>query len=462
VSIVAYDPPGFMTDFDRIPGQRAQWSRAVSGWFDECIASELAELQGQPCQYYNQLETPTNGTPVEQAIVWNALSGTLRNRYGRAQALRLADHLVPLTQRIDGPGSYFVGGQWESLYYRPLDEYCEWRVTRDPDGKIRRVTFTSEPPEYWQALHGDTLPDIAGVPTYPTVGDPDLVLELYREYVSPEVEYEDLICAEDLVDHSDPDAPQVIYAKGTYNPYNRWNTTDGIMHLTEPANTLGAEIKLAADATVLRSAAGPAGRPIADPDALIVCAAYGGLNRCSDPTIGATVNELAALGFAITLRNPVGLYMDHLDMTGWAAPDGSPVDPSWFRILRGQPGLVERAVFEVPEGESFTVGDVTIGGVPITYGGQLGEHMTVKLIGLASEPGRFSNKPVACARGACADAANPAFLYYRELDTPCPPGRVPAFDYPEAAAPALEAAVAVAPAARRPRRRRRYPPHRVR
>jgi hypothetical protein len=86
----------------------------------------------------------------------------------------------------------------------------------------------------------------------------------------------------------------------------------------------------------------------------------------------------------------------------------------------------------------------------------------VKLIGLASEPGRFSNKPVACARGACADAANPAFLYYRHLGTPCPPGRVPAFDYPEAAAPALEAAVAVAPAPYRPRRRRRYPPHRVR
>jgi hypothetical protein len=463
MSIAAYDPPGFMSDFDGIPGQLAQWSRAVSGWFDECIAIELAELQGQPCQYYNQLETPTNGTPVEQAIVWNALSGTLRNRYGRAQALELADHMVPLTQRIDGPGSYFVGGQWENLYYRPLDEYCEWRVTRGPDGKIRRVTFTSEPPEYWQALHGDTLPNINSVPTYPTVGDPNLVLELYREYVSPEVQYEDLICAEDLVDYTNPDAPQVIYAKGTYNPYNRWNTTDGIMHLTQPANTLGAEIKLAADATVLRSPGGAAGRPLADPDALIACAHYGGLNRCSDPTIGATVNELAALGFAITLRNPVGLYMDHLDMTGWAAPDGSPVDPSWFRILRGQPGLIERAVFEVPEGEGFTVSDVTIGGMPISYGGHLGEHMTVKLVGLASEPGKFSNKPVACAGAACADAANPAFLYYRQPGTPCPPGRVPAFDYPEAAAPALEAAaaVAIAPAVRRPPRRR-LPPNRVR
>jgi hypothetical protein len=161
VELSAYDPPGFMTDFDRIPGQRAQWSLAVSGWFDECVAEQLAKLQGQPCQFYNQLRAPPNGTPLAQDIVWNGFSGTLRNRYGRAQALKLADTPVPLTQRIDGPGSYFVGGQWESLFYRPLDEYCEWHVTRDPDGKIRRVTFTSEPPEYWQALHGDTLPSIA-------------------------------------------------------------------------------------------------------------------------------------------------------------------------------------------------------------------------------------------------------------------------------------------------------------
>jgi hypothetical protein len=252
MTVTTYDPPGFMTDFDRIPGQLAQWSRAVSGWFDECIAIEQAPLHGQPCQYYNQIATPRDGAVLEQQIVWNALSGTLRNRWGRTRALELADHVVPLTQRIDGPGSYFTGGQWESLYYRPLDEYCEWRVTHNPDGKIRRVTFTSEPPEYWQALHGDTLPNIQGVSTYPTVGDHSLLVELYREYVSPEVQYEDLICAEDLVDYSNPAAPAVVYAKGTYNPYNRWNTTDGIMHLTQPANSLGAEIKLGADATVLR------------------------------------------------------------------------------------------------------------------------------------------------------------------------------------------------------------------
>jgi len=459
--ITAYDPPGFMTDFDRIPGQRAQWSRAVSGWFDECVAAEKYDLGGQPCQYYNQLTTHPSDPAIEQEIVWNAFPGTLRNRWGRAHALAIADHPLPLTQAMDGPGGYFYGGQWQNLYYRPQDEYCEWRVTRDPDGGIRRVTFTSEPPEYWQALHGDTLQDLNGDPAYPVTGDHELLLQLYQEFVSHEVRYEDLVCAVDLIDYSDPDNPLVVYPKGAYNPYNRWNTTDGIMHLTQPSNSLSAEILLGADATVLRTSRD--GRIVSDPDALICCAHYGGPNRCSDPTIGASVNELAALGFAVTLRNPVGLYMDDLNVTGWAGPGGEPVDPAWFRIVRGRPGLIERAVFEVPEQAGFRVSDVTIGGVPISVGGQLSEHMTVKLVGLASTPGKFSNKPTGCVGGCCADAANPAYLQRHWGDDPCSPGQVQAFvslsSGASAAAPAPTVRTGRAPGRVR---RTRYPVHRSR
>ncbi len=49
-----YDPPGFMADFDALPGARDQWSAAVSGWFTEIIAAEQSgPLNGQPCQYHN-------------------------------------------------------------------------------------------------------------------------------------------------------------------------------------------------------------------------------------------------------------------------------------------------------------------------------------------------------------------------------------------------------------------------
>jgi hypothetical protein len=64
----------------------------------------------------------------------------------------------------NGPG-FFPPGVWSDYWYRPQDEYCEWRTERHPGtGEITKVTFTSEPPEYWQALHGDTLPNMPETP----------------------------------------------------------------------------------------------------------------------------------------------------------------------------------------------------------------------------------------------------------------------------------------------------------
>jgi len=427
----AYDPPGFLSDFDSIAGQREQWSAAVSRWFGDAIRRQERTLDGQPCQYFDQIAKPAMPGPfLRQEIVWNGFPGTLRRRYGRPNAMRVADQLVPLDRRMDSPKAYLEGGQWSDRFYRPQDEYCEWRVERDAEGRIVRVTFTSEPPEYWQALHGDTISKDAddGVEDSPFTGDPGRLLELYRKYVDPRVMLEDLRCSTDLYDAGDPETP--LYRKGEYNPYNRWNTTDGIMHLTHPSNTLRAEITLGADATVLRERYG---RVVADPDTLIARAGYGGINRCSDPTIGASVNHLAALGFGISLANPVGLYMDHLDMVGWTTPNGDPVDKDWFTIVRGQPGLVERAVFEVPTSEvGFTVSDLRIGDEPIRFGGQLAERMTVKLVGLAALGAGFTNRPVAFGLRAWADEANPWMVSSREAWKSGLPGNLPVYDYPEA------------------------------
>lgn len=435
--IERYDPPGFMTDFDKVPGLREQWSEVVSDWFDEIIEEVAGELKpdgDKKCQYYNQLKAQ-HGPSLEQSIVWNGFSGTLLRRFGEAKAMEVAETLLPMTERQDGQGPYRVGAGWDKILYRPQDEYCEWRVERNGEGRIVRVTFTSEPPEYWQALHGDGLPG-AGVkesPIHPVNGDPQLVLDLYRELVSPEVEADDLIFHEDMVDTSDPKEPVLIYPKGAYNPYNRWNTTDGIMHLTQPANALSAEIGLGGLATVLRERFG---RRITDPEALICATRYGGANRCSDPTIGGSVNELAALGCWITLRNPVGLYMSHLEMAGWTKPSGEPIDPGYFRVLRGdeERQLIERAVFEVPEEEGFTVSDIRIGGVPITHGGQLAQYMTVHLVGLASEPGAFKPEPLPATHAALVSADNPGYLIQpRPKDRPPDPAENEewAFPYPD-------------------------------
>jgi hypothetical protein len=422
----AYDPPGHLTDFDGIDGQREQWSRAVSNWFDSAAARQAEHLRGQRCQYFNQLTDPPTGPALEQEIVWNGFPGTLRRRWGRDRALLVADHVLPLSLRMDSTETYLRGGVWDRLFYRPQDEYCEWRVTRDERGRITRVTFTSEPPEYWQALHGDALDtDGDGEPDLDFTGDRDRLVELYRTHVDERVRYEDLVCPADLYSGGG-----LLYREGEYNPYNRWNTTDGIMHLTHPSNTLQAEISLGGDATVLRERGG---RRAADADTLIACAGYGGANRCSDPTIGGSVNHLAALGFGVTLANPVGLYMDHLDMTGWTAgEDEEPIDPAWFRLVRGQPGLIERAVFEPPEGETRTVSDVRIGGVPIRHGGQLAECMTVKLIGLADLGRTIGNDPSGFPHTACAERDNPWMVRTLDPGEPLPLGYEPVFSYAEA------------------------------
>ena len=436
---VPFHPPGFLRDFDQIPGQLGQWSAAISGWIDENIEIAAAKQGSQAVPFYNASTSSVPGPYLDQPIVWNGFPGTLRNRWPRPQALDLADQLFPLTQRMDGPGRYFVGEIWNRHFYRPQDEYCEWRLTRDDDGRIIRVTFTSEPPEYWQAMHGDELANMQGVPTYPFTGDKSLLLDLYRELVGPEVQLADLECAEDMVDHSDPSNPVVVYPKGSYNPYNHWNTVGGIVHLTHPANSLSAEINLAALATVLYT---QDGRPVVAPDDLICVAAYGGLNRASDPTIGSSVNELAALGAPVTLRDPIGLAMHHLDLAGFEAPNGEPVDGSFFTVVRGDAAdfLMERAVFEVPASEGFTVSDITIGGVPITHGGQIAERMAVNIVGRASQLGTLPLTRTPGTSAGCQDDLQPSYLFYRGPGQRCAPYAREAFAYPPATPAAAEVA----------------------
>jgi hypothetical protein len=421
-----YDPPAFMTDFDSIPGQLQAWSDAVSGWITEVVAIEQTKVgDGNEVQYYNLITSPQPGEKIIAEIVWNAFPKTLRMIYGDA-AYEIAERLYPLSQSvIPGRAGFFEGPQWDHLFYRPLDEYCEFRVERGGDGKITRVTFTSEPPEYWQALHGDTLPDMGGRPKYKMPGDPKKLLALYRELVDPAVQLHELICAEDLVDESTT-PPQVVYRKGDYNPYNKWNSTHGIAHLGQPNNTLGAEIRLGGDATILRK--DRYGNPVTLPEPLCCASLYGGPNRTSDPTIGATVNDIARAGAYVTLRNPVGLYMDNINLAGFETPDGKPVTEDYFVIERGRPAMIERAVFAVPKGMKFTVGDLRIGGVPIRFGGQISEHINVKLVGEASSLGHFHNEPQPSVGRCCIDPQLPRYLAGVRLPRLCPNGASAAFE----------------------------------
>jgi hypothetical protein len=429
-----YDPPAFMTDFDDIPGQLDAWSHAMSGWVDEVITTvqeQLSEVSPDAkCQFYNLVTNPQPGPLLEQEVIWAAFPKMLRVLYGNARAFELADNkLYPLSEASDpSRPPFYTGPIWDTLFYRPLDEYCEWRVEKNDAGKIVRVTFTSEPPEYWQALHGDTLAGFDGTPRYPTVGDPKKVLDLYRELISPQVTLDDLRCPTDFIDETEPTKPVVVFPKGSYNPYNKWNSTHGIMHLGQPSNSLSAEVGLGGLATVIFH--NVARDMVVLGEALICAGSLGGPNRTSDPTIASTVNDLARLGAAITLRNPVGLYLDSIDLTGFHDPSGQQIPREFFRAIRGDAKnrLIERAVFEVPASEGYVVGDITIAGQPIRYGGQIAEHIKVKLVGVGSSLGKFSNAPVPSLGHCCVSAAQPLFLRHTiRIGTACDTGMYSAF-----------------------------------
>ena len=104
------------------------------------------------------------------------------------------------------------------VMYRSQEEYCEWHVTRDPDtGRIRRVTFTSEPPEFWQALFGVVPGDGDAIADMTFPGDKELLLRRYRDWVSPDVQPEDLVAAKDIKDATG----FTWIKKGQYNFYNK-------------------------------------------------------------------------------------------------------------------------------------------------------------------------------------------------------------------------------------------------
>lgn len=384
--ITRFAPPANLDDFSSIAKQGDAWSEAVSFWFDRATKSTERQVGVGNSQFYNPMKIDTDDPNQKDVITWIGFPKVLQRKHpgDKPAAWKEAEKLMQ--SRL---GS-------RTIKFRPQDEYCEWHVTREPASKkIIRVTFTCEGPEYWAALAQGYPNDYDGPKTVGAVGDKQKLLLLYRQFISPDVQMADL------------------FQDGQYNPWNKWNTTEGAMHLTHPANTLQAEIQIAADATVLRAKNGVL---LTDDDELIRCAEYGVADRASDPHIGGDVNALARKGAAITLVNPVGLYMDNLDTGGWKKPNGSPVGNYW-KVLRGTQDMAVRAVYEVPAQEGFTVSDIRIAGEPINFGGQIAEHITMKLTGIACRIGQSHNQPVGCVASVASASRAVAIAQDKTLYT---------------------------------------------
>jgi hypothetical protein len=341
-----FDPPGNNGDFAGNAVLAGKWSSAMSANFDGGVSrvTGVVAAAGGTCQFYNPVTAGLTGPDLAPAdITWNG--------FPRA----FLGHGPGATPNFAGAEAPISAGQ-----FRQQDEYLEWHVTKNAAGKITSVQFTCEGYDYYEFLSSEA---------------PELLVALYQKFISPSVKKADL------------------FSGGNYQRLNHWNTRDGAMHLTQPANNLFAEVQLAADATVRRK--NSAGVEVTSPDTLTDCSQFGQSTRNSDPAIGAGVNGLARQGRMITLANPVGLYLDHLDDSSFRLPDGSPTT-GWFQVVRGVPGHGLRAVFAPPAGSTFTVSDVTIGGAAVHFGGQIAQKITMKLTGVASVSTSIHNSPISC------------------------------------------------------------------
>jgi hypothetical protein len=213
------------------------------------------------------------------------------------------------------------------------------------------------------------------------------------------------------------------------------NLEECAAHLTHWANTLTAEIDLAANATVQR--VDGQGRLLSERRRLACCSDFGDPNRNSDPTIGLEANQTVRGGTSLTLADPVGLYIQTFDASRISSVSGAALD-GWWAPKRGAAGRTLRAEFAPPVGSNLTIADVRVAGEPLRVGGQLAELTTMTLYVRAANLGVLEPEALDCVARCCVKTGSPAassLLTHVGNSDSCPPEMSDAF--PELAAPAV-------------------------
>lgn len=380
----------FKNDPDKQLAMNDLWSANLDGFTQQGMLGNPWNSTNTPpvTNYYN----PVKNNPSSQIfpVTWQAFPGRLGYNFPSATQSQLNE--MADTGNIQGVISNNpCGTASENIPYFPYgprgwqDEYCEWAVTRNAAGKITRVDFTCENPEYWNSLW---------------LIDPNTVVELYQSTLNkPQITLEDL---------SLPGVTNPATGGPVYNPLNKWNSgtvsnpnQGGAIHLTSTPNTLQTEIGLATAATVQRN--NPSGGtqwPSRQYNTLLCDAQYGQKNRNSDPNIGGAVNNLVGgmltgnIPQIATLADPPGLYIQMPDFSTYTTPDKTDAASFWT-IVRGTENLnddsgkqlpgnfILHAVFEVPASKGYTVSDISIQNQPIQWGSQIAGTFDMQIVASA-------------------------------------------------------------------------------
>ena len=120
-----FSAPGNLKDFDG--AMAAGWSRLISDDLDREVADLGQSNAGLQPQFYNPSKLDVSGAPVP--IRWPAFPQIMEIKYG--------DHQQEMFRQAESRDNQ--------------DEYLEWAVITQ-NGKITKVMFTCEGPEYWKFI----------------------------------------------------------------------------------------------------------------------------------------------------------------------------------------------------------------------------------------------------------------------------------------------------------------------
>jgi len=308
-----FDPPGGLTrDLNDDAHLLDAWSGVIAG----LVRTTISSLERtKDVQFVN----PFDGKPRSlqpRLIPWITMPARLANHKTRDEALKDADARARENDRRD---------------HQP--EYSEWFTRRDGKDRVTGVDVTTELPEYWDFLAEKNRAKL---------------VELYQTWVSPDVREGDL------------------FTDDIYNKVNKWNSSQGAMHMTCGINTLTAAMGVIGGAIIWRRRPGTT-------EVMDVQYCDGSATENADPALITHVNRLAREGRDITLENPPGIYILGLDLDGWKRPNGRPVTTDdVLAATRGTP-----PVRMTIRGRGFELWESTINGEPIRWGSQIAERVTV-------------------------------------------------------------------------------------
>lgn len=398
----------------------------VTGKRDKDITDEDIKMVSPTLAYVDPVVSPPpDGAETVAIAPWGAFPRAVERRapwpfphdpddvngnYRAVEHLGDEDHRAGEFRDVDG-----------NLLNLPVrdrqDEYLEWVVRRNSEGKITKAIFVAEGYDYYSTLFKH---------------DEERVVEMYKDYTGVNQLTADDLRATRGINRHIKDGKIEVVQPGEFNPRNRFNIDPGIVHLAHRANSLGAEVNLAGVSGIARRTVKNTTIQPVNSELLLCCSQGGNPNRNSDPLIGQQAYAQVLQKRRYTLANPVGLYIAAVEEQRLTLENGDIIPREWWKVVRGEElwdsnkSRVLRLELEVPAVEGIVLGDLLVDGNPIKYGGQLAQLLSVHLFVTRWLRTDDSIGPIVGCGATCCKRNGTQQLF--PSDGKCPQGSTLAFE----------------------------------